>query len=52
MGILTDAEYATEKETIMNLLKELKSHWFFRFKDIMYCQDEYLVVMEIMDDIL
>ena len=26
MGILTDAEYATEKETIMNLLKELKSH--------------------------
>lgn len=25
MGILTDAEYATEKETIMSLLKELKS---------------------------
>lgn len=24
-GILTDAEYATEKETIMSLLKELKS---------------------------
>ena len=25
MGILTDAEYATEKETILSLLKELKS---------------------------
>ena len=26
MGILTDAEYAMEKETIMDLLKKLKSH--------------------------
>lgn len=26
MGILTDAEYATEKETIMDLLKKLKGY--------------------------